>query len=108
VRKTDLPIMQFYFYRIDRKVMDAKWSRALASLLWKEKIRVLVYFILKSSDLLLKVFVRRLWNDSLNAQAYNHINATIISIGTDWRDRGYDYENFGTRITWFGITVEKV
>jgi hypothetical protein len=34
-------------------------------------------------DLLLKVFVRRLWNDSLNAQAYNHINATIISIGTD-------------------------
>jgi hypothetical protein len=34
-------------------------------------------------DLLLKVFVRQLWNDSLNAQAYNHINATIISIGTD-------------------------
>jgi hypothetical protein len=34
-------------------------------------------------DLLLKVCVRRLRNDSLNAQAYNHINATIISIGTD-------------------------
>jgi hypothetical protein len=34
-------------------------------------------------DLLLKVFAHRLWNDSLNAQAYNHINATIISIGTD-------------------------
>jgi hypothetical protein len=34
-------------------------------------------------ELLLKVFVRRLWNNSLNAQAYNHINATIISIGTD-------------------------
>jgi hypothetical protein len=34
-------------------------------------------------DLLLKVFVCRLQNDSLNAQAYNHINATIISIGTD-------------------------
>jgi hypothetical protein len=31
-------------------------------------------------DLLLKVFVHRLQNDSLNAQAYNHINATIISI----------------------------
>jgi hypothetical protein len=30
--------------------------------------------------LLLKVFVHRLQNDSLNAQAYNHINATIISI----------------------------
>jgi hypothetical protein len=34
-------------------------------------------------DLLLKVFVRRPQNDSLNAQAYNHINATIISIGID-------------------------
>jgi hypothetical protein len=32
-------------------------------------------------DLLLKVFVHQLRNDSLNAQAYNHINATIISIG---------------------------
>jgi hypothetical protein len=34
-------------------------------------------------DLLLKVFIRRLQNDSLNAQAYNHINATIISIEID-------------------------
>jgi hypothetical protein len=34
-------------------------------------------------ELLLKVFVPRLQNDSLNAQAYNHIYATIISIGTD-------------------------
>jgi hypothetical protein len=50
-------------------------------------------------DLLLKVFVRRLRNNSLNAQAYNHINATIISIGTDSRERGYDSKNFGTRIT---------
>jgi hypothetical protein len=49
-------------------------------------------------DLLLKVFVHRLRNDSLNAQACNHINATIISIGIDCRERGYDYDNFGTRI----------
>jgi hypothetical protein len=28
--------MQFYFYRIDRKVMGAKWSRALALLLLKK------------------------------------------------------------------------
>jgi hypothetical protein len=34
-------------------------------------------------DLLLKVFVRQLWNDSLNAQSYNHINETIISIGIE-------------------------
>jgi hypothetical protein len=32
-------------------------------------------------DLLLKVFICWLQNDSLNAQAYNHINATIMSIG---------------------------
>jgi hypothetical protein len=31
------PNMQFYFYRIDRKVMGAKWSRALALLLRKEE-----------------------------------------------------------------------
>jgi hypothetical protein len=59
-------------------------------------------------DLLLKVFVHRLQNDSLNAQAYNHINATIISIGIDWREGGYDSENFGTRIIWFRVTVEKI
>jgi hypothetical protein len=35
------------------------------------------------ADLLLKVFVHQLWNDSLTIQAYNHINTTIISIGTD-------------------------
>jgi hypothetical protein len=34
-------------------------------------------------DLLLKVFVRRLQKDSLNAQAYNYINATIMSIRID-------------------------
>jgi hypothetical protein len=34
-------------------------------------------------DLLLKVFVHQLQNNCLNAQAYNHRNATIISIGID-------------------------
>ena len=29
--------MQFYFYRIERKVMGAKWSRALALQLRKEE-----------------------------------------------------------------------
>jgi hypothetical protein len=32
-----VPNMQFYFYRIDRKIMGAKWSRALALLLCKEE-----------------------------------------------------------------------
>jgi hypothetical protein len=31
------PNMQFYFYRIDRNVMGAKWSRALALQLCKEE-----------------------------------------------------------------------
>jgi hypothetical protein len=33
--------MQFYFYRIDRKVMGEKWSRALALLLHKEELGLL-------------------------------------------------------------------
>jgi hypothetical protein len=38
--------MQFYFYRIDRKVMGAKWSRALALLLRKEKRGILKSLVL--------------------------------------------------------------
>jgi hypothetical protein len=39
--------MQFYFYRIDRKVMRAKWSRALALLLCKEELGLLKGLVLK-------------------------------------------------------------
>jgi hypothetical protein len=39
--------MEFYFYRIDRKVMGAKRSRALALLLCKEKLGLLVGVILR-------------------------------------------------------------
>jgi hypothetical protein len=39
--------MQFYFYRIDRKVMDAKWSRALALLLHKEELGLLEGLVLE-------------------------------------------------------------
>jgi hypothetical protein len=48
------PNMQFYFYRIDRKVMGAKWSRALALLLCKEERGLL-------EGLALKVLEERLW-----------------------------------------------
>jgi hypothetical protein len=41
------PNMQFYFYRIDRKVMDAKWSRALALLLCKEERGLLEGLVLE-------------------------------------------------------------
>jgi hypothetical protein len=41
------PNMQFYFYRIYRKVMDAKWSRALALLLCKEEQRLLEGLVLE-------------------------------------------------------------
>jgi hypothetical protein len=39
--------MQFYFYKIDRKVMGAKWSRALALLIHEEKLGLLESLILK-------------------------------------------------------------
>jgi hypothetical protein len=39
--------MQFYFYRIDRKIIYAKWSRVLALLLRKEKLRVFEGLILE-------------------------------------------------------------
>jgi hypothetical protein len=41
------PNMQFYFYRIDRKVMDTKWSRALALLLHKEERGLLKGLVLE-------------------------------------------------------------
>jgi hypothetical protein len=46
--------MQFYFYRIDRKVMGAKWSRALALLFRKEELGLL-------KGLVLEVLKERLW-----------------------------------------------
>jgi hypothetical protein len=48
------PNMQFYFYRIDRKVMGTKWSRALALLLCKEEWGLL-------EILVLEVLEERLW-----------------------------------------------
>jgi hypothetical protein len=39
--------MQFYFYRIDRKVMGAKWSMTLALLLRKEEWRILKSLVLE-------------------------------------------------------------
>jgi hypothetical protein len=41
------PNMQFYFYRIDRKVMGAKWSRALSLLLCKEERELVEGLVLK-------------------------------------------------------------
>jgi hypothetical protein len=41
------PNMQFYFYRIDRKVMGAKWSRALTLLLRKEERGLLKGLVLE-------------------------------------------------------------
>jgi hypothetical protein len=41
------PNMQFYFYRIDRNVMDTKWSRALAYLLCKEEWGLLEGLVLE-------------------------------------------------------------
>jgi hypothetical protein len=46
--------MQFYFYKIDKKVMGTKWSRALALLLVKEESGLL-------EGLVLEVLEERLW-----------------------------------------------
>jgi hypothetical protein len=42
--------MQFYFYRIDRKVMGAKWSRALAFALRKEELGLLEGLVLEKLE----------------------------------------------------------
>jgi hypothetical protein len=47
--------MQFYFYRIERESDGAKWSRALALLLHKEKLGLL-------EGLVLEVLEERLWH----------------------------------------------
>jgi hypothetical protein len=39
--------MQFYFYKIERKVMSTKWSRALALLLCKEERGTLKSLVLE-------------------------------------------------------------
>jgi hypothetical protein len=39
--------MQFYFYRIDKKVMSTKWSRALALPLCKEERGLLEGLVLE-------------------------------------------------------------
>jgi hypothetical protein len=41
------PNMQFYFYRIDKKVLGAKWSRALALMLCKEEWGLLEGLVLE-------------------------------------------------------------
>jgi hypothetical protein len=41
------PNMQFYFYRIDRKVIGTKWSRALALLLCNEEWGLLESLVLE-------------------------------------------------------------
>jgi hypothetical protein len=55
-------------------------------------IEILVYMDLESSYISFKM-------NSPNAQAYNHINATIIRIRIALRGGGCDPNNFGTRIT---------
>jgi Trp operon repressor len=39
--------MQFYFYRIDRNIMGAKWSRTLSLLLCKEERELLEGLVLE-------------------------------------------------------------
>jgi hypothetical protein len=63
------PNMQFYFYRIDKKIMGAKWSRALALLLCKEERELL-------EGLVLEVLEERLWH----TVTYREVNTSNQSI----------------------------
>jgi hypothetical protein len=63
------PNMQFYFYRIDRKVMGAKWSRAVALLLCKEERGLL-------EGLVLEVLEERLQHNVTYSEV-NTINQSI-------------------------------
>jgi hypothetical protein len=47
-------IVWFYFYRIDKKIMGTKWSRALALLLHKEKLGLLKSLVLEVLEELLQ------------------------------------------------------
>jgi hypothetical protein len=42
------------------------------------------------------------------AQAYNQTNPIMINIGIACRERRCDSKNFGTRITWFDVTIGKI
>jgi hypothetical protein len=63
--------LQFYFYIIDRKIMGAKWSRALALLLRKEDRGILKSLVLKVLEEQLRHHVTYLevntYNQSINA-----------------------------------------
>jgi hypothetical protein len=39
--------MQFYFYRIDKKIIGTKWLRVLALLLCKEKLGLIESLVLE-------------------------------------------------------------
>jgi hypothetical protein len=61
--------MQFYLYRIDRKVMGTKWSRALALLLRKEEQGIF-------KNLVLEVLEERLQHNI----TYREVNTSYQSI----------------------------
>jgi hypothetical protein len=63
------PNMQFYFYRMDKKIMGAKWSRALALLLYKQERGLL-------EGLVLEVLEERLRHNV----TYREINTSNQSI----------------------------
>jgi hypothetical protein len=71
--------MQFYFYRIDKKVMGTKWSRALALLLHKGEWGLLESLVLEVLEERLRhnITYRELTtsNQSINATNMCSMNA---------------------------------
>jgi hypothetical protein len=62
-------------------------------------------------SLVLKVLKQRFWHNVTYCEVNtsNHSkNATNICYVNAQKERGSDSENFGTRITGFGVVVEKI
>ena len=96
------PSMQFYFYRIDRKVMGTKWSRALALLLCKEERGLLEGLVLEVLEEQLRhnVTYREVNTSNQSIKCNKHVLYEFV--------RGSDSKNFGTRITRFGVVDAKI
>jgi hypothetical protein len=90
--------------QIEKLTIGAKCSRVLALLICEEQLGVLESLVLEVSK-----------NDSSamlpivkQTHAINQLDAIDMGYMNAQKERGNDSKNFGTRITCFGVVVEKI